>query len=230
MIYYISLMAVPVPFVAKSLREQVYDYLREAMARGELTPGAPIDLNRTAAQLGVSRTPLRDALIQLQAEGFVTILPRRGCVVRVVTLEEVRDLYQIIGALEACVLREELHRITPSDVAGMRQLNRSMREALEGDDFDGCYAANLELHDCYLSLSVNSILKQTVRRLKQRLYDFPRRAAWVKEWELASSGEHEQLIDRIAAGDAEGAAVQIRNVHWSFEVQEPFIRRYYLGT
>jgi DNA-binding GntR family transcriptional regulator len=216
--------------VAKSLREQVYDHLRVAMARGELAPGSPIDINRIAAELGVSRTPLRDALLQLQSEGFVTILPRRGCVVSVLTLEEIRNLYQIIGALEACVLREELHRITPSDVARMRELNRTMRASLERDDFEGYYAANLELHDSYLGLSSNTTLKEMVRRLKQRLYDFPRRAAWVKEWELTSTGEHESLIERIAAGDASGAADHIRNVHWCFEVQEPFIRRYYSVT
>jgi DNA-binding GntR family transcriptional regulator len=213
--------------VVKSLRQQVYDYLRGAMARGELAPGSPIDLNALAQQLGVSRTPLRDALLQLQAEGFVTIMARRRCVVSELTLEQIRDLYQIIGGLEACVLRDELHRITPDEVERMRRLNREMRAALDRDDFDGYYAANLELHDSYLGLSSNATLKRMVRTLKQRLYDFPRRSAFVKEWELASTGEHEQLIERIAAGDAEGAAEQIRGVHWSFEVQEPFIRRYY---
>ncbi|MGB5881972.1 MAG: GntR family transcriptional regulator, partial [Thermoanaerobaculia bacterium] len=57
----------------KSLREQVYDYLREAMNRGDLAPGATLDLNAISRRLGVSRTPLRDALLQLETEGFVTI-------------------------------------------------------------------------------------------------------------------------------------------------------------
>ena len=63
---------------SRSLRGQVYDYLRDAINRGSLEPGAFIDQNALSAAMGISRTPLRDALIQLEAEGFVSILPRRG--------------------------------------------------------------------------------------------------------------------------------------------------------
>ncbi len=95
----------------KSLREQVYDYLRDAMNRGELGPGANLNLNEISQRLGISRTPLRDALLQLEAEGFVTILPRRGCVVNRLTREEIQELYQVIGALEASVIHDEFHQI-----------------------------------------------------------------------------------------------------------------------
>jgi DNA-binding GntR family transcriptional regulator len=213
----------------KSLREQVYDYLREALNRGDLAPGANLDLNAISRRLGVSRTPLRDALLQLESEGFVTILPRRGCVVNQLTREDIRDLYQLIGSLEASVIRTEFAGITPTVINRMTQLNDEMARALRDDDFDHFYTANLELHECFLGLSPNHRLVDLVRTMKHRLYDFPRKKTFVKEWELRSIDEHAELIRLLKAGDARAAADYIRDIHWSYEVQEPFIDQYYLS-
>jgi DNA-binding GntR family transcriptional regulator len=76
--------------ITKSLREQVYDYLRDALRRGDLRPGESINLDAMCQELGVSRTPLREALLRLDWEGFVSVLPRRGVVVRHLTLSIVR--------------------------------------------------------------------------------------------------------------------------------------------
>ena len=89
-----------------SLREQVYQFLRDQMQNGNLLPGASINLNQISRQLGISKTPLRDALIQLECEGFVSILPRKGVIVKATTLRDIRNYYDIIGALEAMVVRE----------------------------------------------------------------------------------------------------------------------------
>ena len=213
----------------KSLREQVYDYLREAMNRGDLAPGATLDLNAISRRLGVSRTPLRDALLQLETEGFVTILPRRGCMVNLLTREEIRDLYQLIGSLEASVIRTEFDCITATIANRMTGLNVEMADALRDDDFDHFYTANLELHECFLALSPNHRLVDLVRTMKHRLYDFPRKKTFVKEWELRSIEEHRELIRLLEADDAPAAADYIRDVHWSFEVQKPYIEQYYLS-
>ncbi len=211
----------------KSLREQVYDYLRDAMNRGELGPGANLNLNEISQRLGISRTPLRDALLQLEAEGFVTILPRRGCVVNRLTREEIQELYQVIGALEASVIHDEFHQLTPDRLGAMKRLNGEMRSALEDDDFDRYYAANLEMHNCYVNLSSNERLKRIVTTMKQRLYDFPRKQGFVKEWEVASTEEHAELIRLIESVDVRAAADYVRDVHWSYNVQKRFIEQYY---
>ena len=91
-------------FTLKSLKEQVYDYLRVQMNEGRLRPGAFLNLNDISRELGMSRTPLRDALFQLESEGFVTIFPRRGVVVNTLTLEKIRNIYEILGALESAAL------------------------------------------------------------------------------------------------------------------------------
>src|SRR3989338_542914 len=90
--------------VPRSLREQVYDFLRAEMASGGLQPGAFLDLNELAQRLGVSRTPLREALLNLENQGFVTVLPRRGFRLNELTLDDIPPFYEIIGALEAAVL------------------------------------------------------------------------------------------------------------------------------
>lgn len=211
----------------KTLREQVYDYLRESLNRRELVPGATVDLSRLSRKLGVSKTPLRFALAQLEIEGFVTILPRRGCLVNVLTLEEIRDIYQIIGALESSVVIAEASLITPEVLERLREFNEKARTALDDDDFDRYYGFNLDFHDTYLQLSTNEPLLRTVRLLKHRLYDFPRKGRFVKKWELLSTDEHEHFVHLLELGRIEDAAAQIRDVHWSFEVQRSFIETYY---
>ena len=83
----------------KSLKEQVYEYLREQLHKGKIRPGSFINMDETSRKLGISKTPLRDALIQLEMEGFITILPRKGVYVNVLTLQDIKDYYQVIGAL-----------------------------------------------------------------------------------------------------------------------------------
>jgi DNA-binding GntR family transcriptional regulator len=210
-----------------SLREQVYEVLRSQLETGELNPGDTIRQDEIAAKLGVSRTPLREALLRLEQEGFVIIKPRSGILVRRLTEQTIRNLYQMIGALEASVLVTESAALTDEKIARMRAHNEEARAALGADDFDRFYAANLALHDAYLELSSNQELIHAVAAMKQRLYDFPRKRTFVKEWELASVDEHEEIICHLEAGDFAWAAEIVRDVHWSFEVQKDYIRSYY---
>lgn len=215
----------------RSLREQVYDHLRQEMARGGLQLGSFLDLDALASQLGVSRTPLREALLQLAHEGFVTILPRRGFLLEALSAEDIRHFYEIIGALEASVLRSVGARLTPADLDQMRNLNDGMAEAVAAEDFDRYYRLNLAFHETYLRLSDNTRLKAQVASLKQRLYDWPRRRGFVKAWEEHSvKGEHTRFLDLLEARDLEGAARHLQDVHWSFDVQRDFIQAYYFES
>lgn len=211
----------------KSLKEQVYEYLREQMRHGHILPGSAIDMEETSKKLGVSKTPLRDALLQLEMEDFVTILPRRMIVVNALTEQDIRNYYEIIGPLESMALLKAFDRMRPSDIDRMQALNRDMAEALAKGDFDTYYDRNLAFHNVFLDLCGNGSLIKIVNNLKKRLYDFPRVPGFVKEWEEASIGEHQALIDLLRAGRGRDAANHVRDVHWSFEVQERFIRRYY---
>ena len=211
--------------VSKSLRELVYEHLRRAIESGELKPGSFIDQKKLASDLGISRQPLRDALIQLEVEGFVDVIPRRGVEVRKLGLDDIRHLYEVIGALERHALRHA--DLGQSDVEEMRRLNGAMTRAIRTDDFDAYYDLNLAFHDVFLDRSANPGLLRTVRISKQRLYDFPRERRFHREWELASIREHERIVDLVAEGRHGEAGDFLEDVHWSFPVQFPYLAAYY---
>jgi DNA-binding GntR family transcriptional regulator len=213
--------------VIKSLKEQVYDYLRQQFQKHRLQPGETIHMDATAKKLGISKTPLRDALIQLEMEGFVTISPRRGIFVNSLPLDEIREFYQVIGALESSALMAAFPELGASGVKKMEGLNRLMQKAIDADDFDLFYERNLLFHDAFICLCGNRNLARIINNLKKRLYDFPQKRQWVKEWEESSIHEHQEIVDFLAAGDPQSAALFLREVHWSYGVQEKYIRKYY---
>jgi len=212
--------------VLTSLREQVYQYFRDEMQSGSLTPGSSINLNSISRKLGISKTPLRDALIQLEAEGFVSILPRRGVLVNKLTRQEIKNIYQVIGSLEASVVTAVFDKFTKAHIDKMKQLNIDQIKALEEKDFDTYYRLNLEFHDVFLDLSDNDTLKKIIIPLKQRLYDFPRRG-YLKDWEKQHLHEHDKFIAVIAKGDREKAAGVIKKEHWSFDAHKKYLDRFY---
>jgi DNA-binding GntR family transcriptional regulator len=211
----------------KSLKEQVYDYLRDQLRGGEILPGSAINLDETSRKLGVSRTPLRDALLQLESEGFVTIYPRRGVIVNFLSLMDIKNYYQIIGALESTAILQAFDRIGENEIQAMERIIEDMNRAIEAADFDLYYDKNLALHDVYLKLCGNENLVRIVRAMKRRLYDFPRQRGFIKEWELASIAEHTELLQLLKLRKIAEAAAYVRDVHWSYKVQERYINQYY---
>ncbi len=211
----------------KSLKNLVYGHLREQMQSGELKPGDSINMDETARRLGVSKTPLREALIKLEAEGFVTIIPWRGVAVNGLTLQDFKDSYQIIGALECSALLAAFPLLKPDGVRRMAGINTAMRAAIQAGDFDIYYENNVEFHNTYLDLAGNMTLAETVDILKKKLYEFSRPKAFLAEWEEISMTEHERLVELLQAGRARDAADFLRNTIWAFEVQKEFIVKYY---
>jgi DNA-binding GntR family transcriptional regulator len=199
------------------------------MSTGGLQPGSFLDLNELARRLGISRTPLREALLHLESQGFVTVLPRRGFRLNALTLDDIRHYYEIIGALEAAALKNVGGSLGPADFARMRALDAAMAEAVAARDFDRYYEANLAFHDVYLRRSDNLRLVAHVHLLKQRLYDWPRRESMVQAWEQHSVVEHEDFLQLLERGAVDEAATHLQNVHWSFGVQERFIHAYYFA-
>ena len=209
-----------------SLREQVYHYIRGEMHNGNLLQGSYINVKEMSQQLGISKTPLRDAIIQLECEGFVSILPRRGVLVNKLTLADIKNSVEIVGALEAAAIVSAFDKLGLAHIEEMEHLNSAMITEINNENFERYYELNITFHDIFLNLSGNKELRRIVMPIKQRLYDFPRRA-YIKEWELAHSDEHVQFIEFIKRGKRDEAASLWRNSHWSFTVHEKFIRQFY---
>jgi DNA-binding GntR family transcriptional regulator len=210
----------------KSLREQVYEFLRDELSRGDLIPGVAINLNEISRELGISKTPLRDALLQLDTEGFVTIAPRRGVFVNRLALQDIKYCYEVIGALESAVILAVFDRIERFHLEKMKRLNLALRVAIRRKDFLSYYRDNILFHGVFLELSDNEPLKRIVAPMKQRLYDFPRRG-YIRQWELNNCDDHDRLIEAFEKGERDAAVTVWRDTHWSFKVQEQYIRRFY---
>lgn len=213
----------------ETLREKVYEYLKGQINSHELKSGSFLDLNRIGQELGMSRTPLRDALFQLESEGFITIYPRRGVMLNVLDLKTVRDIYEIIGALESSVLINVAVKFTENDVSRMSELNLLMEASLAKDDYDTHYDANVKFHNVFLDMSDNAELLRYAKILRERLYDFPKSRGLLKEWETGNLREHKEMVRLLEAGNFNAAAEYLRDVHWSFSVQERYIRKYYFA-
>lgn len=197
------------------LRVQVYEYLREQMSIGILEPGSSISVKKMTQEIGVSRTPLREALLLLQVQGFVTILPQRGVKINKLTFEDTRHIYQILSALESGVILTVFDKIGHSVIEEMKRLNEQMAEAIEKNEIDRYYRINIDFHDLFLKLSDNERLLEYVRIQKMLLYDFPGRD-YGTDWNIKNIREHEAFVELIEAGDAKAAADYMRDVHWEF--------------
>lgn len=213
-------------FNTLSLREQVYEYLSQQIQAGLLRPGSSIKLDALSKKLEISKTPLKEAILKLESEGFVDILPRRGIVVKKMTNQEIKDLYEIIGSLEATVVLSVFDKLNEEHISKMKQLNEDLLQALESKEFDRYYQLNLDFHECFLSLSPNLTLRKYIAPVKQRLYDFTRRQ-YLKEWELVNLGEHDKFIKSIEHGDREGAARIIKDEHWGWTIHEAHAVQFY---
>lgn len=214
----------------RSLREQIYEYFRGEIQAGKLIPGSFIKLNEISDRLNISKTPLRDALIQLECEGFVTILPRRGVVVNKLDLEEIKNVLEIVGALESAAILSVFPNIVSSHIKEMETINAKMRSIMHSQKYrrfdQRYYQLNIAFHDVFLDLSDNAALRRIVMPIKQRLYDFPR-LTYIKAWELINCDEHDAFIQFLKEGQPEKAAALWRDCHWSFSAHETCIREFY---
>ena len=108
------------------LRQQVYEYLRKKLKSDTLKPGNTVRIKQLSEELGISRTPLRDALLQLQTEGFVTFLPQRGILINKVSEIDIQNFYEVLGALDSRGLLTVFACIGPQEVEKMSALNEDM--------------------------------------------------------------------------------------------------------
>ena len=105
------------------LRDVVYDYLWTQIREKQFKPGEFVNLNLISQKLGVSRTPLREALIVLEAEGFVQILPKRGIYIKPLTLQDTYNLYEAIGALESSIIMSVWSKIDENFIRTLERIN-----------------------------------------------------------------------------------------------------------
>jgi DNA-binding GntR family transcriptional regulator len=189
----------------------VFERLRAAISAGELRPHQKLVEQHLARQLGVSRTPIREALQRLAAEGYVSTLPTGGVIVVDHLPEEIRAIYEIRQALEGAATRLAAERATPDDLAKIEHIQEQLRTAFERGEVDEMVDLNDAFHNAIYAAGKNAWLHQLI--MTYRDFFFNRRMARVfhsTDWESALD-DHERMLEDLRARDARGAEEKMRS-------------------
>ena len=186
----------------RPLHEEAVDHLRDLIVRGDLGPGSRLNERVLTARLGVSRTPLREAIKLLATEGLVDLLPNRGAVVAPIDPARIAETLAVMGALES--LAGELACVQASDegIAEIRALHYEMLAMHARRDLDGYFRYNQAIHLKIVEASGNAVLAQTYRQLNANV----RRVRYManlspERWDAAVQ-EHEAILAALSARDA----------------------------
>jgi DNA-binding GntR family transcriptional regulator len=195
-----------------SLSQQAIDLLREQIYNHKLAPGQRLDEAVLAEQLGISRTPLREALKVLSAEGLVDLQPHKGCFVTELTLRDLEEIFPIMATLEGRVAHEVASKRTPAQLKALDALHEKLEKHAAVDDVNRYYETNYVFHDQLQECAGNRWLQIVIGDLR-KLLKLSRHHSLRLEGRLAASlAEHRALMKALHRQDAD-AAEQIMRGH-----------------
>lgn len=192
----------------KNRSEGLREEIEEMIAVGRFAPGEHLDETALSKEFGVSRTPVREALIQLATVGIVLIRPRRGAIVAEIGAQQLVAMFEVMAELEAVCGRLAARRMTPAEHANLLAAHRDCQGA--SDDPDLYYYKNEQFHDQIYAGSHNDYLAEQARSLHRRLRPYRRLQLRVRDRVSASYSEHDAVVKAIVAGDCEKAADLLR--------------------
>jgi DNA-binding GntR family transcriptional regulator len=193
------------PIAPTALYQEVAERLRQRIFAHELTPGAWIDEQKLAEHYGISRTPLREALKVLAAEGLVELKPRRGCYVTELSRQDLDDIFPLLAMLEARCALEAVRRAQPADIAALKELHERLETAARDDRVPAFFEANQAFHRKIQELSQNRWLLSMIQDLRKVL-KLSRLHSLSLEGRLQQSlDEHRAIITAFTTGNAEKA-------------------------
>lgn len=185
-----------------SLHDQVAQRLRRMLVEGHIAPGAKLNERELCDLLEVSRTPLREAIKMLAAEGLVELLPHRGAIAVALDEDAIRDTFEVMGGLEALSGELAAQRITDAELAEIRAMHFEMMAAYTRRDLSNYYRLNAQIHRAINAAAKNPVLSDTYDRVNARLHALRFRSNQDEQkWKVAM-GEHEQMVEALAARDA----------------------------
>jgi DNA-binding GntR family transcriptional regulator len=191
---------------AESLREAI----EESIATGAFPPGMHLDETELAQRFGVSRTPLREALIQLSSVGIIALRPRRGAVVAEVTPQRLLEIFEVMAELEAMCGRLAARRMSDADHAVLLQAHNACKAACQSADPDAYYHQNELFHYAIYAGSHSGFLIEQTTAMHRRLRPYRRLQLRVRNRVANSFNEHSGIVDALLAGDAEQASERLR--------------------
>lgn len=191
--------------------EEIRQLLADEIVRGRLPPGIALDETEIARKFRVSRTPVREAIRQLEATGLAEARPRRGAVVAAVTRERLDQMFFMMLELEALCARESASRMTGAERASLVALHERGAEPARRKDINRYIDHNLAFHDAIYRGAHNDYLTELTLGVRKRLAPFRRAQFWSEGRLDASQAEHGFVVAAIVAGDADRAASAMRD-------------------
>jgi DNA-binding GntR family transcriptional regulator len=192
--------------ISDKLREQI----EEKIATGEFAPGSSLDEATLVEQYGVSRTPIREALIQLAAEGLIEIRPRRGAIVTSIGPTRLIEMFEVMAELEAMCGQLAARRMTDAERQELTTSHLACEDARANQDSDQYFYCNERFHAAIYAGSHNSFLREQANQLHRRLRPYRRLQLRVRDRMSVSYKEHHAIVNAITSGDAEAAALALR--------------------
>lgn len=203
-----------------TLKDHVYNYIAEQIREGSLVPGKKINENSISEKMNISRTPVREALIQLASEGLIENLPRKGFVIKHLNEEEAKEIYLIIGVMDGLAISLACPMLTEQAIKDMEFYAASMDLAIETVNFSMYHKLQEQFHDVYLGLCPNKSLVSLLSQLKKK---FLRRSyvaepqSCMKDILFETNKEHREIIRLIREKDVSGLEKYLREVHWNVQ-------------
>ncbi len=194
------------------LREVVFRALRDAIVQGEFQPGERLMEVTIANKLGVSRTPVREAIRMLELEGLVVMIPRKGAEVANITVKDLKDALEVRMAIEALSVRLACTRIDEKGREELKQVCIAFREAINSKLVPAIVEADEAFHNTIYKLSKNPRLINIAQNLREQVYRY--RVEYVKDFSYHDNlvTEHDQITNAILLGDA-NTAERVMNEH-----------------
>jgi DNA-binding GntR family transcriptional regulator len=194
----------------QTLREKILDTIREAILNGELKPGGKVAEPELAERFGISRTPIREAFRQLESEGYLTVVPRKGAVVTALSERAVEEFYAIKSILEGYAAQISTDNMTEKDIAKLETLNDRLRILAEQGDVKTFFKIHNEFHDVFINASGNEKLAEIIHQMLLRFNRFRLASIALPGRMEMSVKEHDALIKAFRRKDGAAADALVR--------------------
>lgn len=192
------------------LRDVVFNTLRQAILRGEMEPGERLMEIQLAQKLGVSRTPIREAIRKLELEGLVVMIPRKGAEVAQITEKDMRDVLEVRCTLEELAVSLACKNVTQEKIEELKAANKVFESAVVSKDVVSIVDADVLFHDTIYGMTNNARLIQIINKLREQMYRY--RLEYVKDARTHSIliSEHNDIIKKLSEKNMEDAKTVIR--------------------
>ena len=194
----------------KPLREVVFESIRAAIISGDLKPGERLMEVQLAEKLGVSRTPVREAIRKLELEGLVVMVVRKGAYVAGLSIKDITDVLELRGALEGLAAGLAADRITEDEIIELQAIASDFDKALESDNMEQMVIKDVEFHDKIFKATRNERLIQLTNNLREQVQRFREMHIYNYDKSKELSTEHNEISEAIAKRDAEQAEKMAR--------------------